>query len=536
MCLPNSATKTAHRLNSGSNIEMSSDSEISGDSEVASDSDFPCSEDYDLCHYCEDEPSDSKCELCNCWEYECRASDPWACSETCECESCTEYRTTFPFPLLQYLGSPLTPSTLYDNSTVYELRQFVRSRGLKDPQPGALTHKHLYYRILRAADEKTSFRFLDLPAEMRNHVYRDLLIFSRAGAAKKTACYPAILRVSRQIQEEGKGIVYGENVFRVKIAQDYTTSASIKKSLCVHDENFPITCLHNKFSQIPEGIDAYPEVFRRIQQLHIEVKFTCMDTGRDWVHGSGSWDFINKCLLTLSSNLMEGNSLEKVKIEFETVTTNLDRGSPEEWEIGRMLYPLRRLRNVKKVEVTGDLPKRMAKVITDEMQSKPAKVPHNTVRHWKLLTTEAYARIQLMQHLHGIECACGAWHLPMESCMLDLQEALQTVEEYDSFQSESPGIQSSIHEENVQVRLARLQRVLRAARAAELKAKFDAFIKAEKERRRYDREVGQEVLMDAEKKWGDVDIDDEDGIETAAVRDDWNFKDYEIEDVDDLAK
>lgn len=466
--------------------------------------------DPDLCHYCEAEPDTSKCECCNCWEYDCRTSDPWACSESCECESCSEYRDVFKFPFLLELQAPLTPSTIYDRSTIYELQQFVRDRGLKDPQPSGLTYKHLYYRILRAADENLSFRFSDLPPEMRNHVYRDLLIFPRAGAGQNTACYPAILRASRASNEEGKGILYGENVFQVDITQDHTKSSATKKSVRVHDEYFLVACLHSKFSMLPYAIDSYPPVFKRVQQLNIKVTFICMDAGREWMHGPRSWDFINKCLLSLSSFLMEGHHLKKLTIDFQTVTAEPERGWPEEWEIGHMLYPLRRLRNVKQVEVRGDLPKKMSRTLKSEMQST-TQAPHNTLRHWNLLHTEAIARLLLAQHLHGSDCNCGSCYAPMEDCMLHLQGALAVVDGYDDFREYSCGIESPVHERNIQARLADLQRALRVAKVAELKEKFDAFVKAEKKRRRYDSKVGQEILMDAEKAWGDEDLDDIDG-------------------------
>lgn len=162
------------------------------------------------CHYCEEEPADSKCVLCNCWEYNCTATDPWACRTSCECESCAAYRSKYTFPLDARLRNPLTPPTLYDRCTLYELRQFVRNRGLSDPSPRdfGFTHKHRYYRILRAADEKRRFRFLDMAPELRNYVYRDLLVFPRAGALKPTTCYPAILRASKLLKKEGSGILY----------------------------------------------------------------------------------------------------------------------------------------------------------------------------------------------------------------------------------------------------------------------------------------------------------------------------------------
>jgi len=184
------------------------------DSDISDMSDYHSAyeewlDDVGLCHYCGDEPNDSKCALCNCWEYECHATDPWACRTSCECESCAAYRSTYTFPFQPTLSYPLTQAALYERCSLYELRQFVRDRELPDPSPRnfGFTHKHRYYRILRAADEERRFPFLDLPPELRNHVYRHLLVFPGTGALKPTTCYPAILRASRLLKHEGSEIL-----------------------------------------------------------------------------------------------------------------------------------------------------------------------------------------------------------------------------------------------------------------------------------------------------------------------------------------
>jgi len=59
--------------------------------------------------------------------------------------------------------------------------------------------------------------FLDIPAELRNQIYRHLLVkesnvcFAHPRDFSRTA---AILRTCRQVYEEARGILYGENEFR----------------------------------------------------------------------------------------------------------------------------------------------------------------------------------------------------------------------------------------------------------------------------------------------------------------------------------
>jgi hypothetical protein len=58
--------------------------------------------------------------------------------------------------------------------------------------------------------------FLDLPGEIRNQIYHQLLIIPTLSAPRrlqKPHIYPAILCVCRKIYAEGKQILYGSNTF-----------------------------------------------------------------------------------------------------------------------------------------------------------------------------------------------------------------------------------------------------------------------------------------------------------------------------------
>lgn len=501
-------------------------------SELASylDSDYDSEDDFRLCIYCIDEPDDTKCSLCNCWEYACHTADPWACREACDCETCADYRTEFPFPMPAYACYPLTPSTIYDRSDVKELHRFVVDRSLKDPQPNGITEKRIYYRVLRAADERARFRFLDLPAGMRNHVYRDLLIFPRARARSDTTCYPAILRTSRKINKEGHDILYGENVFKVAIMQGHTNDVTSKRSVRVHDRFFLHTCSHNMFSRLPEGVDSYQAPLKLLQQLEINIKFACNCETQGRVGGIG-YEFTSTVLLTLSSSLMEGNKLKKVTIRFESV----GKHDLEIWELGNMLYPLRRLREIEHVTVSGDLPKKMCTFLQNSMQQEAAiSTPtHNTLRHWKFLSEEGRARVILMQQLRGIECDCGHCHGKSESCIFDLRAALENLAQYQAYEADGPVIQSFAEEANLQARLASVQRCLKATKIAELKRNFDNVVEAEKKRRMFEKTAPAEVLRDAEALWDEYDLDDF-GAEVG-LDDEWGFGDYTWSDKEDLA-
>lgn len=67
-----------------------------------------------------------------------------------------------------------------------------------------------------ATGQKSKISFLDLPAELRNHIYKDALVTSKAVDLLKDKPYikePALLQINRQIRSEGLPVFYGANRF-----------------------------------------------------------------------------------------------------------------------------------------------------------------------------------------------------------------------------------------------------------------------------------------------------------------------------------
>lgn len=105
----------------------------------------------------------------------------------------------------------------YDNCTPAALKLLVLRRSLTDPYPDGLTLRYYYTKLLRAADHDSRFRFLDLPAELKNQVYTELLTIPYGGQT----CSPQILATSRQISDDATGILYAENVLECGFHCDY---------------------------------------------------------------------------------------------------------------------------------------------------------------------------------------------------------------------------------------------------------------------------------------------------------------------------
>ncbi|RMZ12142.1 hypothetical protein D0860_03112 [Hortaea werneckii] len=72
----------------------------------------------------------------------------------------------------------------------------------------------LRYKSADVPKDDQVFRFLDLPAEMRNLVYRELLVWP---SNKPERCWPQILSTCRQVNDEAKHIIYTENAAKVKV-------------------------------------------------------------------------------------------------------------------------------------------------------------------------------------------------------------------------------------------------------------------------------------------------------------------------------
>ncbi|KXT09979.1 hypothetical protein AC579_9366 [Pseudocercospora musae] len=89
----------------------------------------------------------------------------------------------------------------YNPVSTLELKAFIRTRTHKEPPNGL--RRYQYIRMLEEMDRNWTFRFMDLPPEMRNAIYELLLMRFKAQGRK---AFLAILRVSKQVHKEAVGI------------------------------------------------------------------------------------------------------------------------------------------------------------------------------------------------------------------------------------------------------------------------------------------------------------------------------------------
>ncbi|KAK3107942.1 hypothetical protein LTR53_018008, partial [Teratosphaeriaceae sp. CCFEE 6253] len=105
------------------------------------------------------------------------------------------------------------PLIQYQDCTEAELIKFSQDRRLT-----VLTRTlHVervdnYISALRAADEACIFPLMDLAPELRNRIYRELLLFHNS-----YYCQPGILATCKQITQEATKILYRDNLVEVKL-------------------------------------------------------------------------------------------------------------------------------------------------------------------------------------------------------------------------------------------------------------------------------------------------------------------------------
>lgn len=292
---------------------------------------------------------------------------------------------------------PYSSRCMYSYSSPAELRQYVRQRNLTDPYPQGLTLKYFYLQLLDRADKATSFRFLDLPAEMRNLIYRDLLTFIRCPSCPRIhgVCHTKILRANKQICKEALNILYGDNEIRcIFRASGYDEDPKNFFSW-IHDKE---TRGHeNSMDCIFLGMTQLPDWFRRIERLRVDLHF-CGGSIEEAAFK------IQACLLNLASFLMDEHCLKRLEIHISDVSSDEEDYDEDEYEqdaatgLETTIYPLCRLHGIEHVEITG-LSKAITTYTTDKMQ-KSSKPAFNTLVHFSKLMKWAKSYLKMCNTLN----------------------------------------------------------------------------------------------------------------------------------------
>ncbi|KAK5163379.1 uncharacterized protein LTR77_010752 [Saxophila tyrrhenica] len=347
---------------------------------------------------------------------------------------------------------------IYDLCTAAELKKFVNDRRLQDPYPQGVTLKYFYLRELEKADESLSFRFMDLPAEMRLLTYRQLLVHHNNGQGPVGHLHPQILRTCKMVHAEAKEVLYDDNTFCAffSVCQGGDVTHRLAR---VHGESMVGHCGHMKYYRIPRAIEDYPELFRRIARLKITLDYECYDESEN----GDEYDpaLLNYPLWGLASFLMDGHRLKRLHLELILP----DGLTDQDYET--TLFPLRRLSNIKTLTVTDNVPSRIVqKLKSDLRSSEPA---FNSLRHWKLLDDEANAQMELFTSVHpGYEEDYGEDFLSASMEDLSFQSTVPYMWKQKCFNSRL--------EERFIAQLSMLREALQGLQAVEIKKLIEAVL------------------------------------------------------------
>lgn len=134
------------------------------------------------------------------------------------------------------------------------------------------------------------FRFLDLPAELRNWVYEELLV-SKSGCLSMqrlgdvehfegvkfethySGCHPAILVACKQIHREAKDILYQENTFMATVSAQPGTRPTLQRA------RFPLSMLP-RLTSVVLVVDSIVDggVFRNLPPDYVKMNWMALQS------------------------------------------------------------------------------------------------------------------------------------------------------------------------------------------------------------------------------------------------------------------
>lgn len=157
----------------------------------------------------------------------------------------------------------------YHNCTREELRAFVkaRSREHAEVQTHSKRPESYYVSKLRDLDKSATFRFMDLPPEMRNNVYEYLLV---RDASSSRSAFTAVLRTCRQVNREARGIFWVENSIRLRVALPLYDSHSVHG--CVEGDLGRIN-FHTDASRGWKILTGRAMALSSVHRVHVDLYF-----------------------------------------------------------------------------------------------------------------------------------------------------------------------------------------------------------------------------------------------------------------------
>lgn len=124
-----------------------------------------------------------------------------------------------------------TSASKYARHAAEEMWAFLTKR--KEPNS---KHDPTYKRHetpFRKAQKRPPLRFFDLPAELRNQIYLELLTLQNIGPFNRAVCWPEILATCKQINHEAGDMLYANNTVDITIRGGLTKKEWRGRPYCV---------------------------------------------------------------------------------------------------------------------------------------------------------------------------------------------------------------------------------------------------------------------------------------------------------------
>ncbi|KAM3419807.1 hypothetical protein BST61_g3138 [Cercospora zeina] len=240
----------------------------------------------------------------------------------------------------------------YNRCKKVELVKFAADRGVQvnsKGQNGPTRNEHI--AALVKADKNPTFRFSDLPPELRNVIYADLLTLKSS-----FSCFPQILRTCRQINQEATSLLYGLNYVDIVIR---SSGVHAHGQRCGSFMPVPPWYVYTLGAAAQFTMLTWPDFLCRAQHLRVIVPEEV------WVHyGTGNhWDqrvdSVSNTVYSLCHMLREGNSARHLRMVVEP-----DERSTFE-SMQAMFYPFRLLGEMS-LEMVDSSGNSLANLYTDQ--------------------------------------------------------------------------------------------------------------------------------------------------------------------------